>query len=279
MNQKRRYPTALTIAGSDSGGGAGIQADLKTFSAMGVFGASVLTAITAQNTREVRQVEILPTSLVRLQLETVFDDIKIDAVKTGMLPTPEIIEVVADIVDRYAITNLIIDPVMVATSGSRLTSVQTADSFREFLFPRLSLLTPNIPEAEVLTGLSILSQDDMRKAGNCLLQQGCRAVLIKGGHLAETRSSDILFQQGEEPLVLSSDHIATDNLHGTGCSLASAITAGLAVGQKLSDAIASAKRYITGAIDAGQSITTGQGNGPVNHFYNPQPLKIIGYED
>lgn len=275
MNQKKRYPTALTIAGSDSGGGAGIQADLKAFSAMGVFGASVITAITAQNTREVRFVEVLSPELIRLQLETVLDDIIVDAVKTGMLPNPETIEAVAAIVDKYHLKRVVIDPVMVATSGARLTAAPTVSAFRELLYPRLLLITPNIPEAEALSGMQIQTEKEIYQAGEKLLSDGCRAVLIKGGHLAGAESSDILFSQGEEPVRFSSPYIQTNNLHGTGCTLASAITANLALGQEVENAIRSAKHYITQAILTGAGVETGKGHGPVNHFFEPQILKTI----
>lgn len=275
----KRYPIALTIAGSDSGGGAGIQADLKTFSALGVFGASVITAITAQNTREVRCIETLSTEIIRLQLETVLDDITVDAVKTGMLPTPEIIEVVAAVIDKYNINKIVIDPVMVASTGARLTGGQTVDAFREFLYKRLLLITPNIPEAEVLSGIRIKSEKDIRKAGERLLDQGCKAVLIKGGHIAQSTSIDFLFTQGKDPVSFSAGFIPTQNLHGTGCSLASAITAYLALGKGLEEAVRSAKEYITQAITSGSDIQTGQGSGPINHFFHPQSLNTIEYDN
>lgn len=279
MNQQKRYPTALTIAGSDSGGGAGIQADLKTFSAIGVYGTSVITAITVQNTCEVRRVETLSPELVLQQAEAVLDDMVVDVVKTGMLPTPEIIAAVAETVDKYAIPKLIVDPVMVATSGGKLTTAPTIDGFQKILYPRLFLLTPNIPEAEALTGITIRTQVDILQAGEILLTQGCRAVLIKGGHLSSDLSSDILFLQNESPQYFISEFIETANLHGTGCSLASAIAAYLALGNDLVKSVSLAKEYITNAILAGKNIRIGQGNGPVNHFFNSQPLKTIIYED
>ncbi len=278
MNREKRYPTALTIAGSDSGGGAGIQADIKAFSAIGVFAVSAITAITAQNTKEVRRVEVLSPEIIRLQLETVLDDIVVDAVKTGMLPTPETIEVVSSIIDKYELKKVVIDPVMVATSGARLTAAPTITAFRELLYKRLLLITPNIPEAEALLGIKIHTEQDIYKAGHTLLEQGCQSILIKGGHIAQDASSDILFRQGYEPVCFSSDYIQTDNLHGTGCTLASAITAYLALGENLEIAVESAKKYITEAITTGKNIQTGTGNGPVNHFFNPQPLKVNIYD-
>lgn len=275
MDQKKRYPTALTIAGSDSGGGAGIQADLKAFSALGVFGTSVITSVTAQNTREVRSVEVLSQEMIRLQLESVLDDITVDSVKTGMLPTRGIIETVAAAIDKYHLKKIVIDPVMVATSGARLTATAIVPAFRELLYKRLLLITPNIPEAEALSGIQIDSEADIYKVGEKLLAEGCHAVLIKGGHLDTPESTDFLFTQSEEIVFFTSARIPSGNLHGTGCTLASAITANLALGQGLKEAVNSAKQYITAAIIAGSEISTGKGDGPVNHFFDPQPLKTI----
>jgi hydroxymethylpyrimidine/phosphomethylpyrimidine kinase len=273
MNKTKRYPSALTIAGSDSGGCAGIQADIKTFSALGVFGASAITAITAQNTTEVRDVEILSPQLIRQQVEAVLDDIVIDVIKTGMLPSPEIIEVVAAIIDRYQPETVIVDPVMVATSGARLADASIAAAFREKLYPRITLITPNITEAEALSGVNIRSEKDFQQAAEVLLEQGCAAVLIKGGHLSNVCSTDILFRQSKEPVSFSSPHIDSSNLHGTGCSFSSAIAAYMALGKDLKAAIGAAKTYISFAILHGSGITTGKGYGPVNHFFNPQKLE------
>ncbi|MDR2682654.1 MAG: bifunctional hydroxymethylpyrimidine kinase/phosphomethylpyrimidine kinase [Dysgonamonadaceae bacterium] len=274
MNDTKRYPAALTLAGSDSGGCAGIQADLKTFSAIGVFGTSVITSITAQNTQEVRAVETLSPEIIRQQAEAVLDDITIDAVKTGMLPSPEIIETVAGIIDRYALKNVIVDPVMVATSGARLASASIAGSFRDALYRRITLITPNIPEAETLSGVSIQTEKDFRKAAEVLLAQACPAVLIKGGHLSSACSEDILFRPDKEPVSFSSPRIDTANLHGTGCTFSSAIAAYCALGQELETAIASAKRYISSAIRSGSTMRLGKGHGPVNHFFSGHSSKV-----
>lgn len=278
MQTLNKYPTALTIAGSDSGGCAGIQADLKTFSSLGVFGASVITSITVQNTREVRAVQVLPSGLIRQQAEAVLDDIRVDALKTGMLPSPEIVADLALLIDRYGITNTVVDPVMVATSGARLCPVPIAASFRELLYRRVSLITPNIPEAEVLSGIAISSEKDVFRAGDILLNQGCRAVLIKGGHLTGPHAVDTLFRESKEPVRFSSPLIDSRNLHGTGCTLSSAIAAYLALGKDLLSAVGLAKDYITAAITAGKGVATGQGFGPVNHFHDPQVLIPIEYE-
>ncbi|MDR1342889.1 MAG: bifunctional hydroxymethylpyrimidine kinase/phosphomethylpyrimidine kinase [Prevotellaceae bacterium] len=273
MNKTKRYPTALTVAGSDSGGCAGIQADIKTFSAIGVFGASAITAVTAQNTQEVRAVEALPLPIIRQQLEAVLDDIAIDAVKTGMLPSPEVVEVVAAAIDRYRLKNVIVDPVMVATGGARLASASVADAFRQALYRRISLITPNIPEAEALSGVHIRTEDDFRRAAEALLGQGCPAVLVKGGHLTSACSVDILFRQDKEPVAFSSPRIDTANLHGTGCTFSSAIAAYRALGLEWEAAVATAKTYVTSAIRHGSGVATGKGHGPVNHFFDPQPLR------
>jgi len=270
----KRYPTALTIAGSDSGGCAGIQADLKTFSSIGIFGASVITSITAQNTKEVRSVEILSKDIIQLQIETVLDDITVDVVKTGMLPSVDIIEMVASAIDRYQLRTVIIDPVMVATSGARLASASTAPAFRDYLYSRITLITPNIPEAETLSGISIQSEKDMYYAAEVLMKQGCQSVLIKGGHLSSAQSTDILFSQNKEPVSFSSAHIESRNLHGTGCTFSSAIAAYMALGNDLEKAVELAKDYITSAIDHGKDVVTGKGFGPVDHFFAPNTLQV-----
>lgn len=268
-----RYPTTLTIAGSDSGGGAGIQADLKAFSALGTFGMSVITAITAQNTREVREVEALSTHIIRAQLEAVLDDFTVDAIKTGMLVTPEIIELVGNIIAHYGVKNIVIDPVMVATTGANLTKADLRKAYHEHLYNKLTLLTPNIPEAETLTGLTIHSEADKDEAGAMLIAQGCGAVLIKGGHLkGNNESIDTLYCASGETHHFASTFINTPNTHGTGCSLGSAIAAYLAKGEDLVNAIQLAKKYITEAIRCGAEVNF-NGNGPLNHFFSPQPLK------
>jgi hydroxymethylpyrimidine/phosphomethylpyrimidine kinase len=268
----QRYTTALTVAGSDSGGCAGIQADLKAFAALGVFGASVITSVTAQNTCGVRAVETLSTDIVRMQLEAVFDDMAVDALKTGMLPTPAIVETVAEAIARYRPPAVIIDPVMVATSGDVLTPPDTAEAFRACLYPLLTLLTPNLSEAAVLSGVSIRNGDDISRAAEKILAQGCCAVLIKGGHLPDGAAVDTLFQTYGAPITFSAPRTATHNLHGTGCTLSAAIAAGMAAGLSLEDAVRQAKTYISDAILHGAPVTTGKGNGPVNHFFDPRPL-------
>ena len=274
MEQKKKYLTALTIAGSDSGGGAGIQADLKTFSSLGIYGTSVVTAVTAQNTLQVRAVEILPTEIVREQLKAILDDFTIQVVKTGMLPTPETVEMVAWAMDTYHLPVLVVDPVMKSTTGSPLTRANVSQAIREQLYKRLTLITPNIVEASSLSGVIIKKTSDVHLAAEVLLEQGCRAVLIKGGHMVGEQAVDMLFTPDKPMVSFSSDFIKTANLHGTGCTVSSAIAAFLAQGYELTEAIGLAKEYVTSAILAGKEVMTGHGNGPLNHFFDPAKTKI-----
>lgn len=270
MEQKRKYLTALTIAGSDSGGGAGIQADLKTFSSLGVYGTSVITAVTAQNTLQVRSVEILPLDIIREQLKVILDDFAIHVVKTGMLPTPETVELVAWAMDTYHLPILVVDPVMKSTTGSPLTRANVSQAIREQLYKRLTLITPNIIEASSLSGVIIKKTSDVHLAAEVLIEQGCRAVLIKGGHMVGEQAVDMLFTPDKPMVAFSSEFIKTANLHGTGCAVSSAIAAFLAQGYELVEAIGLAKQYVTSAIMGGKEITTGHGNGPLNHFFDPK---------
>ena len=256
-------PRAMTIAGSDSGGGAGIQADLKTFAALGVYGTSVLTAITSQNTLGVTDAMELPSSLVSSQIDAVISDIGADALKTGMLSSSEIIETVADKVREYGLSSLVVDPVMVAKSGDRLLQEEAVDALRDGLIPLARVVTPNVPEAEVLTGREIKDLGDARDAARDLVTMGAKAALVKGGHLPGA-PTDILYD-GEGFREYTAHRIETTSTHGTGCTLASAIAAGLARGMSISDAVAQAKDYVTAAIR--HAFPMGQGHGPLNHFY------------
>jgi hydroxymethylpyrimidine/phosphomethylpyrimidine kinase len=258
-----RAPVALTIAGSDSGGGAGIQADLKTFSALGVYGASAITAITAQNTIEVRDVLALEPAFVVAQIDAVIDDIGADAVKTGMLANAEIIEAVADAVRRHELRPLIVDPVMVAKSGDSLLRDDAVQALREQLVPLATVLTPNLPEAEVLLDRKLTSWEDVRKGARDLVAMGARAVVMKGGH-REGPAIDLL-HDGEEFHEFTAQRVDTKNTHGTGCTFASAVAAGLAKGSDVRGAVAFAKAYVTKALQS--SYDVGQGHGPVHHFY------------
>jgi hydroxymethylpyrimidine/phosphomethylpyrimidine kinase len=260
-------PIAVTIAGSDSSGGAGIQADLKTFSALGVYGASVIAALTAQNTRGVQGIHDVPPAFVTQQIDSVFSDLSVGAVKIGMLSRPETIEAVADGLARHRARNVVLDPVMVATSGDRLLAPEAVDALRERLIPAALIITPNLPEAAALLDeAEARSEDEMRTQGERLLALGATAVLIKGGHGEAPESVDILVERlGTTRLPAS--RIATRNTHGTGCTLSSAIAAGLAKGLSLHDAVAAAKSYVTAAIAASERLTIGHGSGPVHHFH------------
>ncbi|MEG2945817.1 MAG: bifunctional hydroxymethylpyrimidine kinase/phosphomethylpyrimidine kinase [Bacteroidales bacterium] len=274
MKQKI-YPTALTIAGSDSGGGAGIQADLKTFSSLGVYGASVITAITAQNTLGVQVVHPVPADIIKAQCEAVCSDLNIHVIKLGMLHSPATVEIVAEIIQKYQIPYVITDPVMVATSGDPLILDETVRKMESLLFPLTTLLTPNTHEAARFTGIDIHSIEDQSCAGEILLQKGCQAVLMKGGHLADGTKTDLFITPSQSPLHLTAPTIDTFNTHGTGCTLSSAIAAYLALGYTLKEAVTAAKTYITEALKAGSDIHVGDGHGPVNHFFNPYILHPI----
>lgn len=237
----KTYPVVLTIAGSDSSGGAGIQADLKTMSAIGVFGASAITAITAQNTCEVRAIQGIEPDIVRQQIEAVLDDLPCTTVKLGMLYSRATIETIADCLQRYPLRNIVLDPVMVSTSGCRLIEEEAISAVKTLLLPQATVITPNIPEAEILSGLAIDSEKDMEKAANRLFQAGCRAVLVKGGHLKGAESCDILFMPNSVPVRYTSPRISTRNTHGTGCTFSSAIASYLALGHRLTDAVSLAK--------------------------------------
>lgn len=254
---------ALTIAGSDSGGGAGIQADLKTFAALGVYGTSALTAITAQNTVGVTQVYELSPSLVSAQIDAIIEDIGAHAVKTGMLANAAIIAAIAKKIRQHRLKNLVVDPVMVATSGDLLIKKNAVAALRSQLIPLATVVTPNIPEAEELTGMKIRGGEDIEKAARRMIEMGARAVVIKGGHLKGPAVD--LFFNGKNVRVLIAPRLRTRNTHGTGCTFSAAIAAYLARGEDLESAVRSAKKYITAAIRAG--FTVGAGHSPVHHFY------------
>ena len=256
-------PKAMTIAGSDSGGGAGIQADLKTFGALGVYGTSVLTAVTAQNTVGVTAIHEVPTDTVVAQIESVLTDIGADAVKTGMLASSAIIEAVAATLERHRITVLVVDPVMVAKSGDALLRADAVEALRTRLVPLAAVVTPNIPEAEKLTGMKISNGTDVRRAAERIIAMGARGVVVKGGHRSGPATD--LFYDGIRFQEFTAPRIDTKNTHGTGCTFASAVAAGLARGMDVIDAVALAKEYVTEAIR--RAFPIGQGHGPLNHFY------------
>jgi len=262
---------ALSIAGSDSGGGAGVQADLLTFAAHGIHGTCAITAVTAQNTVEVRAGQALPPEMVRAQIEAVADDMEISAVKTGMLANRPIIEEVASVIAARGFANLVVDPVMVAKGGDRLLDVSAEGAYIEHLFPLAALITPNIPEAEVLLGRRIQSIDDMKDAATALMRLGCRAVLVKGGHL-EGDPTDILWD-GSTLHELTTPRIDTNNTHGTGCTYSAAISARLAFGHDIETSVRGAKQYLTTAIR--ESYSLGKGHGPVRHL-NSGAVSALG---
>ncbi len=258
---------ALTIAGSDSSGGAGIQADLKTFSALGVYGASVITALTAQNTKGVTGIHDVPPDFITAQIDAVFSDLKIAAVKIGMLSQASAIAAVARGLQRHKARNVVLDPVMVATSGDRLLAPDAIEVLKRVLIPRALLITPNLPEAAALLDAPLaVTEAQMQEQAERLLALGARAVLLKGGHGSGAESVDLLVEAGAVAR-LAADRIATSNTHGTGCTLSSAIAAGLAKGSDLPEAVRQAKDYVTAALAASAKLRIGTGHGPVHHFH------------
>ena len=270
------YIPVMTIAGSDSGGGAGIQADMKTFSALGCFATSVITAVTAQNTLGVSAIEQLSPEIISSQISAVMDDIQPRYIKIGMVGDSTSIDVVATTLSGYALDGLVLDPVMVATSGDRLMREDAVSILKERLIPLSTLLTPNIPEAEVLSGQKITLPEDMPCVARRILEYGCKGVLIKGGHLEGVTKQDyLLYKDADGNLrerLFSFNTINTPNTHGTGCTLSSAITAFLAHGYELEQAVMCGREYLHQALISGQDVTLGRGHGPVNHFFNPQKL-------
>ena len=263
----KRAAVAVTIAVSDSGGGAGIQADLKTFSANGVYGASVLTALTAQNTRGVQAIHDVPPAFIAAQIDSIFSDFRVDAVKIGMLSQPAVIETVADELVRYAVHAIVLDPVMVATSGDRLLADNAINALKQRLIPLAALITPNLPEAAALLDAPLArNEEDMAAQARALCQLGARAVLIKGGHGEGPEAVDLLLT-AKGIARLATPRIATRNTHGTGCTLSAAIAAGLAKGEPLEHAVQAAKAYVSAAIAAADRLAVGHGHGPTHHFH------------
>jgi hydroxymethylpyrimidine/phosphomethylpyrimidine kinase len=260
-------PVALTIAGSDSSGGAGIQADLKTFAALGVYGASVITALTAQNTTGVSGIHPVPPAFVTAQIDAVFSDLTVAAVKIGMAAQLASIDAIAAGLTRWSPRHVVLDPVMVATSGDRLLAPDAVEALRTKLVPRALLITPNLPEAAALLDEPVAqSEAEIARQGQLLLAMGCRAVLIKGGHGQGSESVDYLIDPAGT-IALSAPRLATKNTHGTGCSLSSAIAAGLAKGEDLATAVRHAKAWISAAIAAADRLGVGRGHGPIHHFH------------
>lgn len=257
---------AITIAGSDSGGGAGIQADLKTFSALGVFGTSAITAITAQNTQGVTALEDISSGIIAAQIDAILDDMNVGAAKIGMVSRAETIVTIAQRLRHYRLRP-VVDPVMVATSGDRLLQEDAIDTLKAEILPQAAIVTPNLPEAALLTGLPVArTEDEMIVQARAIVDMGAEAALVKGGHGTGPESVDILFD-GQDIARLSAPRIDTRNTHGTGCTLSAAITAGLARGLSLIDAVREAKSFLHSALDAAQHMKVGKGSGPVHHFH------------
>jgi hydroxymethylpyrimidine/phosphomethylpyrimidine kinase len=268
------YPRVLSIAGSDSGGGAGIQADLKTFAALGCYGMTAITALTAQNTQGVRAIHGVPPAMLRDQIDAVVEDIGVDAVKIGMLHAPEIVLAVAEAIDRHALEKIVLDPVMVATSGAVLIDNPAIEVLVRALFPRAVLVTPNLDEAALLVGRPLNNAEDMEAAAHELLAKGARAVLLKGGHLPGDTVMDLLLTAAGEKHWMRAPRIHSANTHGTGCTLSSAIAAGLALGQPLLEAVEMARAYVRAALLAGANVKTGSGSGPLNHGHAPLAMRL-----
>lgn len=268
---KKRYNTVLTIAGSDSGGGAGIQADIKAISAMGCYAASAITAITVQNTLGVQAVHPVPLDILRGQIDAVLSDIGADAVKIGMLHSSEVVILVAEMIEKYGITNVVLDPVMVSTSGHRLIEEDAVEVIKSRLLPLARVITPNVPEAEILAGYKITGEDEFEAIARRLSDNGNVSVLMKAGHLSGDSLVDYFYNAEDDTITrLQSKRVQTKNTHGTGCTLSSAFAAALAKGEGLTMAATSAKRYIEQAIISGAAYEIGGGHGPVNHFWNMQ---------
>ena len=274
IERNRRYPRVLSIAGSDSGGGAGIQADLKTFAALGCFGMTAITAITAQNTCGVRSIHGVPPQVLRDQIDAVVEDIGVDAVKIGMLHASDIVRTVAQALDKHRPAHVVFDPVMVATSGAVLIDTNAIQVLVTELFARVAVITPNLDEAGLLVGQKLTGVQDMLPAAQVLLHQGARAVLLKGGHLPGADLVDLLLVAGAEPIWMHGPRIDSANSHGTGCTLSSAVASYLALGWELPDAVRQAREFVRQAMQAGAAVKTGQGSGPLNHGFAPQPMRL-----
>ena len=268
------YPRVLSIAGSDSGGGAGIQADLKTFAALGCYGMTAITALTAQNTLGVRAIHGVPPAMLREQIDAVVEDIGLDATKIGMLHSPEIVQTVAEAIDRHALKKVVLDPVMVATSGAVLIENPAIAALVRELFWRADVVTPNLDEASLLVGRPLNNEHEMEAAALELLAMGATAVLLKGGHLAGDVVSDLLVMHNGEVHWMRAPRIHSANTHGTGCTLSSAIAAHLALGATLLAAVQAARAYVRAALVSGAKVRTGSGSGPLNHGYAPQAMRL-----
>lgn len=269
-----KYPAVLSIAGSDSGGGAGIQADIKTISALGCFATTAITAVTAQNTLGVDEIHPIPAAIVRAQIKAVMDDIRPLAIKIGMVHHAKLATTIVSVLKEYQGIPIVFDPVMVATSGDPLIKYNTVEIFKQALFPLARLITPNLDEASIITGITIYTLADMKMCARQMIRSGCNAVLIKGGHLKGPTLYDVFMNKNGDEYIFKSKAIDTINTHGTGCSLSSAIASYMALGNDLVSSIVKSTDYVQNAIRHGMDVKTGGGSGPLNHFFNPQKLVI-----
>jgi hydroxymethylpyrimidine/phosphomethylpyrimidine kinase len=277
MTHNFEYHRVLSIAGSDSGGGAGIQADLKTFAALGCFGMTAITALTAQNTLGVRSIHSVPPQMLRDQIDAVIEDIGAHAVKIGMLHAASTVTVVAEAIDRHALRKVVLDPVMVSTSGATLIETSAIEALVRELFPRADVVTPNLDEAALLAGRPLHSPKDMESAAWFLLERGARAVLLKGGHLPGKTVSDLLLTSDGKKYWMRAPRIDSANTHGTGCTLSSAIAAHLALGAPLPEAVRYARAYVRHALRAGAPVRTGASGGPLDHGYSPKSTRLLTF--
>ncbi|MDB5946787.1 MAG: phosphomethylpyrimidine kinase [Ramlibacter sp.] len=268
------YPRLLSIAGSDSGGGAGIQADLKTFAALGCYGMTAITALTAQNTLGVRAIHSVPGEMLRDQIDAVVEDIGVDAVKIGMLHSAQTVRTVAAAIDRHGLRSVVLDPVMMSTSGARLIDDDAQAVLVSELFRRAAVVTPNLDEAALLVGQPLAGEADMEAAARQLLEMGAHAVLLKGGHLPGDTVCDLLLARDGAPRWMRAPRIRTGNTHGTGCTLSSAIAAHLALGAPLTQAVELARAFVRSALEAGAAVRTGAGSGPLNHGFAPDRMRL-----
>lgn len=273
---KKKYPCIVSVAGSDCSGGAGIQADIKTISALGGYAATVITALTAQNTMGVSGIYPVPPAFVTQQIQAVMEDICPSSMKIGMINHVEIVEAIAQAIKQYHPQHVVLDPVMVSTSGCKLISDEAITAITQQLIPITEIITPNLSETEILTGIHAHDQKSMHQAAKILLNQGCKAALIKGGHLEGNRMCDLLLtRESETPYLFEAPKVESKNTHGTGCSLSSAIATFLALEYSLPVAVEKAKEYVYQGIMAGKDVQIGKGHGPLNHFFAPQPMHIF----
>nr|WP_314498636.1 bifunctional hydroxymethylpyrimidine kinase/phosphomethylpyrimidine kinase [uncultured Chryseobacterium sp.] len=270
--KKYTYPSVLTIAGFDGSGGAGIQADIKTFSALGCYATSVLTALPVQNTMGVRKIYPIPMEAVADQLEAILDDIFPQSIKIGMVHTSSLVDTIVHTLSKYPKIPVVFDPVMVATSGHRLIEEETVNTIIDKLIPLADIITPNMDEAGILADMEVETLEDMQVAGEKMMTSGCKNILLKGGHQELPTVTSLFFNENGKQIPFETEKFTTNNTHGSGCTLSSAIAAYLARGEELCDAVSLAQQYVFEAIRSGKDVVTGRGNGPLNHFFNPQKL-------